>query len=114
MTSIKHYGILGMHWGVRRNNPRSLKVSSDSKSAGKLRKKHLSELSNDELKKLNNRLQLERQYKDLTAKETSSGKAWLKSTLKDVGTELAKKVIKDAIQSGASKAVEYATNLKNK
>ena len=58
MSELAHYGIPGMKWGVRKKrNP-----SGDAIESSKIRKKHVSEMSNDELRKLNNRQELERKY----------------------------------------------------
>ena len=69
---LAHYGVLGMKWGVRK---KSRTPSSDSAKVKPLRKKHVDEMSNQELRDLNNRLQLERQYKDLTKKKSIGKKA---------------------------------------
>jgi len=59
--TMKHYGVLGMKWGVRKSRTRS----SDSSTVQALKKKKTYELTNEELKTITNRLQLERQYKQL-------------------------------------------------
>ena len=69
---LAHYGVLGMKWGVRR---KSRTPSADSAKAKAIRKKKVNEMSNQELRDLNNRLQLERQYKDLTKKKSVGKKA---------------------------------------
>lgn len=67
---LAHYGILGMKWGVRR---KSRTPSADSAKVKAIRKKSIDEMSNQELRDANNRLQLENQYKQLT-KKTNVGK----------------------------------------
>ena len=74
---LEHHGIKGMHWGIRRfqNADGSLTSegkdryrknwSDDAKAVSELRKKKLNEMSNAELKKLNERRNLENQYKQL-------------------------------------------------
>ena len=69
---LQHWGIKGQKWGVRRfqNKDGSLtpagrkrQMSQDAKEAYSLKKKKVSELSNAELKRLNERQNLERNYK---------------------------------------------------
>ena len=69
---LYHYGILGMRWGRRKEsvagsgkvkNTKKNNLSDDAKEAYKLKRKKLSEMSNAELKKLNERTNLERNYK---------------------------------------------------
>ena len=74
---LKHHGIKGMHWGIRRfQNPdgsltsagrrrRQDNWSDDAKSYSELKKKRINEMTNAELKKLNERKNLENQYKQL-------------------------------------------------
>lgn len=80
---LYHYGIPGMKWGVRRYR----KKDGSLTRAGRKRygddrhedykkahdKKSVSLMSDKELRERNNRLQAERQYKDLT-KKTNVGK----------------------------------------
>lgn len=74
-NELYHWGIKGQKWGVRRfqNKDGSLtsagrkrqkrNMSQDAKEAYSLKKKKVSELSNSELKRLNERQNLERTYK---------------------------------------------------
>lgn len=68
---LAHYGVLGMKWGVRK----------DKKSSGvkkrRSRKKELKSMSDDELRKKINRLNMERQYKDLTKTNLEKGKDYV-------------------------------------
>lgn len=64
--ALAHYGVKGMKWGRRKRDKRT--PSEDHTTARQLSKKKPEELSNVELKKLNERLQLERTYKDLQGK----------------------------------------------
>lgn len=76
---LEHFGIRGMKWGVRKSRSGSStpaapthkpekKTSADFKRIKKARSKHPSELSNKQLKDLNERLNLEKQFKELTTK----------------------------------------------
>lgn len=76
---LSHHGIKGMHWGFRNASVR--KQSPEHKLATRLKKKHLSELTNDELKKLNERLNFESNYKRLNPTKIKKGKLTAKEIL---------------------------------
>lgn len=103
--TLEHVGILGMKWGRRKASSKSSSPSSDHKVATSLKKKHLSEMSNDELKKLTTRMQLEKQYKDLSKTDISEGRKVVNEILTNVGKDMAKKAITDAITTGVSKGI---------
>lgn len=63
---LYHFGVKGMKWGVRRK-------SDDAKNARALGRKPLNQLSNAELKQLNERKRLEREYKQLNPSMVSRG-----------------------------------------
>lgn len=90
-NELYHYGVLGMKWGVRRSRP-----SSSSKS-GKRRKqsvyehedytqthskKSVKSMSDAELRRRLNRLQMEKQYKDLNTGSVNKGKKYINSFIK--------------------------------
>lgn len=101
---LKHYGIPGMRWGVRRDVGRNGRVvkrgsaggapkasrseSSDYKSTKKLRAKDLRQMSNAEIQELNRRLQLEKSYNELMKQKSTinKGQKAVKDTLAVVGT----------------------------
>ena len=71
INNLIHSGKKGMRWGVRNS-----KTSSDFKAVKPLRKKPASTLSNDEIKKVVTRLQLEKSYRDINprgARKVTSG-----------------------------------------
>lgn len=78
---LAHYGILGMKWGVRR---KSRTPSADSAKVKAIRKKKIDEMSNQDLRDANTRLQLESQYKQLT-KKTNIGKKAAQSYIATAG-----------------------------
>lgn len=114
---ILHYGIKGMQWGVRRK--RSSKTgrvdSSDHTKAQGLKKRKLSEMSNEELRALNERLNLERNYKNLTAKpkifDTTAGKA-VQSLLMESAKELAKPYVKEKGEQAIAALIELQKKYK--
>jgi hypothetical protein len=88
---LAHYGIKGMRWGVRRKEGSDGRVigkaggskrpaSNDHREAQELKKKKLSELSNSELRKLNERMNLEQNYSRLMQNNPSSMGRGLKVT----------------------------------
>ena len=107
-NELQHWGVKGMKWGVRRS-----RLSSDSSSSRRssksedyvrakaLKKKKLSQLSNSELKELNNRMQLEQNYRNLKKQRVSAGQKFVKDvayeTAKNTASEYAKKYAKEGI-----------------
>lgn len=87
---LYHWGIKGMKWGVRRyqNKDGSLTPAgkkrysqNDSPSEDYVRahtKKPISQMSDQELRTVNNRLQMENQYRQLTASPSKMQKAMKK------------------------------------
>lgn len=109
---LKHYGILGMKWGRRKGNT---KVSSASpKHHEDYKRAHTGEsyksMSTKRLKEVNDRLQAEKTYKDLTSKK-KKGQNWVTNTLKNVGSQqLGKALNKYVIPAAVSfVAATYAT-----
>lgn len=92
---IYHSGIKGMKWGIRRfqNKDGSLtpagkkryseSVSDDYKKAHS--RKSVKSMSDAELRAVNNRLQMEQQYKRMTQK-TSNGKKYVQKIISVAGT----------------------------
>jgi len=120
---LEHYGIKGMRWGVRRTREqidrargkRKAKgkpvtpVSEDAKRARAAQTKAKTEgvgaLSNQELQQLNKRLNLEKNYSDLTNPKKGEGK-------KGKGiTDADKKLIAAVIQTAGKAA--FSTAKKN-
>ena len=79
---LYHYGVLGMKWGVRRSQSGSNGSGKRSRSKSSIdpsykkahTKKKLKYMSDIELREINKRLNLERNYNDLT-RTKSKGKA---------------------------------------
>lgn len=125
-TFLEHFGVKGMHWGVRKRQP--VTSTTVSSRGGKIKKVQLSDrvntqrskpsadatrtavakaivkkhstdsLSNEELKALNNRMQLENQYKTLKAQQITTGSKFVDNFLKQQGQQAAQQASKEAIK----------------
>ncbi len=142
IQQLYHYGIIGQKWGFRRfQNKDGTRTSAGKKREGNrhggekekpLSKDHMKSraakdkgtegLSNDELKKLNERLQLEETYKRLTAEKMERSESWVKESLNSAGkqalTEFSKGVFlgsaKLLVKEISPQFAEAAFNVKEK
>lgn len=97
-NELYHYGILGMKWGVRRSEAQLARVgrkarkgnwSEDAKNASEIKTKSVKQMSNAELRKLNERQQLENQYKQLNPSSIKKGAAYVAGATAVMTTALA-------------------------
>jgi hypothetical protein len=95
IESLYHYGVPGMRWGVRRKRNSGGRIkgkrsqgSSDYQKTRKLKRRGTKNLSTQELKELTQRLQLEKQYKDLSPAQITRGLNVVK-TITAAGTTVA-------------------------
>lgn len=105
-NSLKHYGVKGMKWGVRKQykstgRKKNKKIFSFKKSEKKTAKKEKNEsssnkryISDEELRRRINRLKMEKEYKQLTAREKSAGQKWIEGVLSDSSRQIAVSFIK--------------------
>jgi hypothetical protein len=100
---LTHFGVKGMHWGVRRSRPTSGPSSADHHAVVGLGNKINSHggihaLSNDELQKVITRLNLEQNYHRLTSEpgNADKGRAFVKKAISD--TKLALDAVSTANQ----------------
>ena len=116
---LEHHGIKGMKWGVRKprsssgaspasraSGPRTRKVQKTrSPSYKKPAKTDL--LSNDELRRSNERLRLEKEYNTLISEvkrqNRSKGQKFLQDTVMKIGQDIVKDVVKSQIKDGIKK-----------
>lgn len=99
--SLEHHGVKGQRWGIRRYQPypdggkrgkfvgkkkKEKPISEDAKTARELRKRNIDELTNVELRKLNERTQLERNYKQLNPSKVKQGMAVAGTIAAGMGT----------------------------
>ena len=90
MNELYHHGVKGQKWGVRRfynkdgtrigsSYRRKSSISEDAQTANSLKKKKLNQMSNAELRKLNERQNLERQYRQMNKSHIAKGLAFVAS-----------------------------------
>jgi hypothetical protein len=127
-TSLLHYGILGMKWGVRRKNP-SVQVNShpapvtrpklvesnpvvpDRNVSGTLRplinvRNPPNVYTDAELSAITKRLQLEKQYRDLTKTEVSAGKKFVNEVLQNSAKQTATAYVTKYMTKGIDEAIK--------
>ena len=94
-NELKHYGILGMKWGRRKarvtsaSTKRKRSMSSDAKEAKRISKKKVYQMSNEELRKLNDRRNLERNYRSLNPSVIKRGAGVVAVTAATMGSIVA-------------------------
>ena len=108
---LQHFGVIGMRWGRRKGSrigsrksmPHKGKVSDEHADKVAIRAKGLRRMSNADIKKINERMQLEKQYKSLTKSEISIGQKFVTDVLSDSSKQLATKYVSKYIGDG----IEY-------
>lgn len=85
---LYHTGVLGMKWGVRRTKKNKGLNKTSREDKQKSKPKDVKEMSDEELRKVVNRLQMERQYSQLSTGNVSKGKEYIQKVIK-AGTTVA-------------------------
>jgi len=114
-TTLSHYGKIGMRWG-HHTMSRGIQSQDAAKAArysSRVKKSGVSSLSNDELKKLTTRIDLEKKYKTLNPSSIRKGQNVVNGVLATAGTITAVIALAKhpAVKAGfnALKAVAKAT-----
>lgn len=101
--SLEHVGILGMHWHhkkgtvVTKSQVPPEHISTNSEDHNKkvtLGKKKAKELTNDELRTFNQRVVLEKQYKELSKKQLNPAVKWVKDLMISTAKQSAETYVK--------------------
>ena len=130
-STLYHHGILGQKWGIRRfrKNDGSLtpagekryrKKSRDGKTLAQKRSERQKEkdvknrgaLTNEQLQAKIQRIQMEKQLKDLTESELHPGRKATKQALSSIGMKVATTAVAGAALYALKSAVSKEFNLK--
>lgn len=93
-SELMHYGIKGMRWGVRKSRIKGAKRWSSSKQA------KIDGMSDDQLRRINNRIRLEKEYRQLTQTRMER----YRSKAGKVAEEAAFNTLQGVLQKGLKKA----------
>lgn len=110
-SELMHFGVKGMKWGVRKKRIKDAKKWTSKKQA------KIDGMSDDQLKKANNRLRLEKEYKQLTQTKLEkyrkrAGKAAEEAVFNTLQNAL-QKGFKSAASRGGTAAIKGAKRFKH-
>ena len=94
---LAHHGVKGMRWGIRKKQ----EAPSHEDYTKAHSKKSVQSMSDAELRARNNRLQMEQQYANLTAKKSSAGKKFVTGVLVAAATSVATAYATKYMKKGA-------------
>lgn len=100
-SELMHFGVKGMKWGVRKSRIKNSKKWSSSKQA------KIDGMSDDQLRRINNRIRLEKEYRQLTQTRmeryrNKAGKAAEEAAFNTLQNVLQKGFRKAAAQGGSA------------
>ena len=122
MSDLYHFGIKGMKWGINKDRKRSVRTkrsktdSSDYHESRDLLAKSPNQLSNAQLRKLNERLNLEQQYSNLTKVQKQNGQSFMsrvQGQLKNVAANEVSKGLVDLGKIALGIGITYAMSRKS-
>lgn len=107
---LAHYGVRGMRWGIRKSRIKGAKRWISKKQA------KIDGMSDDQLRRVNNRLRLEKEYRQLTQTRMERYRAKAGKVVEDAATNTLQnalqKNLKKAASLGGSAAIKGAKRFK--
>lgn len=127
---LAHYGIPRMKWGVRRYQNKDGSLTPEGRkrygydddddvvdSHDDYKKAHkrasVRSMSDQELRNRLNRLQMEKQYAQLTAPEKSAGAKFVKNVLSNAASQTATKYVSKYMDKGVEAVIKKMSDKKN-
>lgn len=118
-NELYHFGIKGMKWGVRRyqNKDGTLTAAGKKRYNESSESNEIKSLSDQELRERINRLNLERQYRDLTTpngqKQVSKGRKFVMDVLETSGKNIATQLATYAMGEAVNKYIGKGKTIVN-
>ena len=114
-TSLEHYGVPGMRWGVHRSRSARRKAAGKpdtgpkakpKQASSKPKKKSVKDMTDEELKAAVQRIELERKYSQFTPSAKSKGAEAAKKFIAKNGQAIASRFIQEAAAVAIKSALE--------
>lgn len=110
---LQHYGILGMKWGVRRTPAQLTRANGragKTESSDEIKKMSdkIKNMSDSELRSKINRLQMEKQYKQLSRPVISVGRKFVQDVLTNAAKQTATSYVSKYMTKGVDAAIKIA------
>ena len=106
-SELMHFGVKGMKWGVRKSRIKNSKKWSSSKQA------KIDGMSDDQLRRINNRIRLEKEYRQLTQTRMERYRNKAEEAAFNTLQNVIQKGIKKAASQGGSAAIKGAKRFKH-